>query len=83
VFNNWLQQQVTQWKHDVEFVFWQARILARILHHPQTPWAAKLVAGCTAAYLISPIQIIPTFIPIVGQMDDLLVLFLGMKFCEN
>jgi uncharacterized membrane protein YkvA (DUF1232 family) len=43
------------------------------------PWPAKAAAGCSAAYIVSPIQLIPTFIPVIGQMDDLAVLFWGMK----
>jgi len=55
------------------------RTLTRLLKHPSVPWPAKLVAGCAVGYLVSPIQLIPTFIPIIGQLDDLLILFLGMK----
>lgn len=33
------------------------------------------MAACGAAYVVSPIQLIPTFIPVIGQMDDLLVLY--------
>jgi uncharacterized membrane protein YkvA (DUF1232 family) len=72
---NWFRRQTVKWKRDVTFVLWQARTLTLLLKHPMTPWPAKLVAGCTAAYLLSPIQLIPTFIPVIGQMDDLFVLF--------
>ena len=43
------------------------------------PWRARLAAGCALTYFISPIQVIPTFIPIIGQLDDLLALYLAMK----
>ena len=55
----------------------------RILRHHDAPWAARLVAGCSMAYLVSPIQLIPTFIPVVGQIDDLLVLYVGMKLVRK
>jgi uncharacterized membrane protein YkvA (DUF1232 family) len=45
--------------------------------------ACENSAGCAVAYLLSPIQLIPTFIPVVGQMDDLLVLFVGMKLVHK
>ncbi len=46
--------------------------------HPRVGWPAKLVAVCTAGYLFSPIQLIPSFIPVIGFLDDFLVLFLGV-----
>ena len=50
-----------------------------VFKHPRTKWYAKLVAACSAGYLFSPIQLIPSFIPVIGFMDDVLVLFLGAK----
>jgi uncharacterized membrane protein YkvA (DUF1232 family) len=45
---------------------------------PKTPMAAKLVAGAVAAYALSPIDLIPDFIPVLGYLDDLLVVPLGI-----
>jgi uncharacterized membrane protein YkvA (DUF1232 family) len=50
-----------------------------VFKHPRTPWYARLVAACSAGYLFSPIQLIPSFIPLIGFLDDFLVLFLGAK----
>ena len=61
------------------FIVQQAHLLLLAVKHPRVPWPAKAVVGCAVAYLFSPIQLIPTFIPLVGQLDDLLVLFVGMK----
>jgi uncharacterized membrane protein YkvA (DUF1232 family) len=47
------------------------------------PWHAKAVAGCALLYVVSPIQIIPNFIPVIGQMDDLLVVTLGIKYLRR
>ena len=44
----------------------------------RTPLLAKLVAGATAAYALSPIDLIPDFIPVLGLLDDLLVVPLGI-----
>jgi uncharacterized membrane protein YkvA (DUF1232 family) len=41
------------------------------------------VALCTAGYLFSPIQLIPSFIPVIGFLDDFLVLFLGVKLIQR
>jgi uncharacterized membrane protein YkvA (DUF1232 family) len=45
---------------------------------PRTPWRAKLVAGAVAAYALSPIDLIPDFVPILGYVDDLLIVPLGI-----
>jgi uncharacterized membrane protein YkvA (DUF1232 family) len=45
---------------------------------PRTPWHAKAVAIAVAAYAISPIDLIPDFIPILGYLDDLIILPLGI-----
>lgn len=68
-----------RWKRELISVVCQARTLAFALKHPDVPWLAKAAAGCAAAYILSPIQLIPTFIPVIGQMDDLAALYLGMK----
>ncbi len=44
----------------------------------RVPATAKLVAGCVAAYALSPIDLIPDFIPILGYLDDLLIVPLGI-----
>lgn len=44
----------------------------------RTPAAAKLVAGLTAAYALSPIDLIPDFIPVLGMLDDLLIVPAGV-----
>ena len=45
--------------------------------HPDTPWYAKLVAGVTVAYAFSPIDLIPDFVPVLGYLDDLIIVPLG------
>lgn len=40
----------------------------------ETPWTAKLLAGLTIAYALSPIDLIPDFIPVLGYLDDILLL---------
>ena len=41
---------------------------------PRTPWYAKLIAGAIVAYALSPIDLIPDFIPVLGLLDELLLL---------
>jgi len=61
----------------------QFRVIRRALRHAQVPLHAKLVAGCAVLYVFSPVQLIPNFIPIIGQIDDVLVVSLGMKFLRK
>jgi uncharacterized membrane protein YkvA (DUF1232 family) len=64
-------------------LFKQFRILTRALVHPGVPWYAKLVCGCAVLYVASPIQLIPSFIPIIGQLDDVLVVCLSIRFLKR
>ena len=45
---------------------------------PRTPWYAKAIAFCTIAYALSPIDLIPDFVPILGYLDDLLIVPAGI-----
>jgi uncharacterized membrane protein YkvA (DUF1232 family) len=46
--------------------------------HPQTPWYAKLLAVLVVAYAFSPIDLIPDFIPVLGFIDDAILLPIGI-----
>ncbi len=48
--------------------------------HPDTPWYAKLLVAAIVAYALSPIDLIPDFIPIVGYLDDLVLIPMGIAF---
>jgi uncharacterized membrane protein YkvA (DUF1232 family) len=45
---------------------------------PRVPWQAKALAAAVAAYALSPLDLIPDFIPIVGYVDDLIIVPLGI-----
>ena len=45
---------------------------------PRTPWAAKILAACVVAYLLSPIDLIPDFVPVIGYLDDLILVPIGI-----
>lgn len=68
-----LKEKAKQLKTDIPAVF-----LA--LKDRKTPWYAKLLAALTVAYALSPIDLIPDFIPVVGYLDDLIILPLLVAF---
>ncbi|EST10715.1 YkvA family protein [Sporolactobacillus laevolacticus] len=45
----------------------------------RTPWYAKAIAICVVAYAFSPIDLIPDFIPVLGYLDDLIVVPFGIS----
>ena len=67
----------------IRHFFRQFRIIRRALVHPQVPWHAKMVVGCAVLYVVSPIQLIPNFIPIIGQLDDVFVVTLAIRFLRR
>lgn len=58
-------------KQDVHVIYLAAR-------DPRTPWYAKALAFVVAAYALSPIDLVPDFIPIIGYLDDLILVPLGV-----
>jgi uncharacterized membrane protein YkvA (DUF1232 family) len=57
-----------------------ARLIWALARDPRVPTRQKLVLGAIAGYLVFPIDIIPDFIPVLGQLDDLGVLIFGLDF---
>ncbi len=53
-------------------------VLYLVLKHPKTPWYAKIVVAVVVGYALSPIDLIPDFIPVLGYLDDLILIPLGI-----
>lgn len=49
-----------------------------VARDPRTPWWVRMLALLIAAYALSPIDLIPDFIPVLGLLDDLLLIPLGL-----
>jgi uncharacterized membrane protein YkvA (DUF1232 family) len=70
-----LMSQVKTWAHalrrDVHALYLASR-------DPRLPWPVKLLAIAVAGYALSPIDLIPDFIPVLGVLDDLIIVPLGI-----
>jgi uncharacterized membrane protein YkvA (DUF1232 family) len=56
----------------------ELRIVRCIAAHPLTPRSVKILAGALVAYALSPIDLIPDFIPVLGYLDEVVILPLGL-----
>jgi uncharacterized membrane protein YkvA (DUF1232 family) len=81
--NHWLDGRAEKLRTDMVFALRQVHVLTLVLRHPEAPWRAKAAAAFAPLYVLSPIQLIPTFIPVIGQMDDLFVVWLAMKLARK
>ncbi len=66
-----LKELARRIKHDAMTVYFAAR-------DPRTPFLVRLLAFAIAAYALSPIDLIPDFIPVLGYLDDIVLLPLGI-----
>ena len=70
-----MSQRARHWallvKRDVHAIYCAAR-------DPRVSWYAKALAICVAGYALSPIDLIPDFVPILGYMDDVIIVPLGV-----
>lgn len=71
------------WAHRAQRLHQEAYVLYFVFKHPRTRWYVRLIAAFPVAYLFSPIQLIPNFIPVIGFLDDFLVLVVGAKLIRK
>lgn len=66
------------WRGRVKRLEQDLAAIARATRDPRTPWAARFLAGFIIAYALSPIDLIPDVIPVLGLLDELVLLPLGL-----
>ena len=69
---------ISQLKHRAKQLKAETYALFLASRHPKTPWYAKFLATGILAYALSPIDLIPDFIPILGYLDDFILIPLGI-----
>lgn len=67
--------KIKQWARNLKRDVYAVWLAAR---DSRTPWLARVLALAVAAYAVSPIDLIPDFIPLLGYLDDLIVVPLGI-----
>jgi uncharacterized membrane protein YkvA (DUF1232 family) len=67
--------RIKSWAHNLKRDSYALYLASR---DPRVPWYTKALAVAIAAYALSPIDLIPDFIPVIGYLDDLILLPLGI-----
>jgi uncharacterized membrane protein YkvA (DUF1232 family) len=66
------------WKRRARRLKAETYALYRAYRDPRTPWYARLFAACVVGYAFSPIDLIPDFVPVLGYLDDLVLVPAGI-----
>ncbi|MSQ36214.1 MAG: DUF1232 domain-containing protein [Dehalococcoidia bacterium] len=67
-----------RWRQRIQSARNEVYALYRACRDERVPWYAKVVAGAVVAYAVSPVDLIPDFIPVLGYLDDALIVPLGV-----
>ena len=70
--------RIDAWKRRARRLKTELYALYLAYRDPRTPWYAKVVAACVVGYAFSPLDLIPDPIPVLGYLDDLILLPLGI-----
>jgi uncharacterized membrane protein YkvA (DUF1232 family) len=70
-------------RQQAERLLKDAHVFYFVSKHQRTRWYVKCVAAGSVGYLFSPVQLIPSFIPVIGFLDDVLILFAAAKFVRR
>lgn len=74
---------IARWRDRARAVRRDTFALYLACRDPRVPWYAKVLAGAILAYALSPIDLIPDFIPVLGYLDDLIIIPGGLVFVRR
>ena len=73
-----MKQTLQKWLERAKQLKTEIHALYLACRDPRTPWYAKALAICVVGYAFSPIDLIPDFIPVLGYLDDIILLPMGI-----
>lgn len=73
-----MNDALARWKRQVARLKQETLALSLAYRDPRVPWYAKLFAAGVIAYAFSPLDLIPDFVPVLGYLDDLILVPLGV-----
>ncbi|MBA3584024.1 MAG: DUF1232 domain-containing protein [Gemmatimonadetes bacterium] len=71
-----------RWRQQVRQLKQEVHALSLACRDPRVPWYAKFLAAGIVAYAFSPVDLIPDFIPVLGYLDDLVLIPLGVLLVQ-
>jgi uncharacterized membrane protein YkvA (DUF1232 family) len=74
-----MNEFLTKWRQRVKELKAEVYALYLAYKDPRVPWYARIFIACVVGYAFSPIDLIPDFIPVIGYLDDLVLIPLGIK----
>jgi uncharacterized membrane protein YkvA (DUF1232 family) len=77
-FGAWIKKRFGLIKDKAKKLKKEIKVIYLAYKRPDTPWYAKVLSAVVIGYALSPIDLIPDFIPILGYLDDLLLIPLGI-----
>lgn len=74
---------LSRWRDQARALKRETLVLYLAARDPRVPWYAKAIALLTLAYALSPIDLIPDFIPVLGYLDDLIIVPAGLLLARR
>jgi uncharacterized membrane protein YkvA (DUF1232 family) len=74
-----MEKYIEAWKQKARQLKVEVYALYLAYRDPRVSWIARIFSACVVAYAFSPIDLIPDFIPILGYLDDLILIPLGIR----
>ncbi len=78
-----MREFIENWKQKARQLKLEVYVLYLAYQDPRVPWSARVFTACVVGYAFSPIDLIPDFIPVLGYLDDLIFVPLGIKIAVS